>query len=297
MTTRSTLQVTGNTESARIHLRVRPEVEALIERAATLAGMTVSSFMLSHACETARRLDAQQDLSTLVDRDHDVFFSHWKTQASRSENRVDELKNMTVSKTRTVCREDRTGLRGAFFIAPGGSEGRNIVVALDRCYPSWLLGAHGVALLLAWCNGAVQGWVVQSLVALRSWKARQVALCQGLRWTVLASRANFFVCHAGLEEGVLSAGTASVFASAACSRPPSGLRLETAMTASASRNGPEVTASLRDGAMLTERLAHLGRHGAKLRDCASFGLPGHVRLSVQPPASEDALEHAWKQFT
>ena len=74
MTKQSTLQATGNTESGRIHLRVRTEVKALIERAATLAGMTVSSFMLCHACDTARRLIAQQDRSTLVDRDRDAFF-------------------------------------------------------------------------------------------------------------------------------------------------------------------------------------------------------------------------------
>ena len=36
-------------------------------------------------------------------------------------------------------------------------------------------------------------------------------------------------------------------------------------------------------------LAQLRTHGIKLRDCASFGLPGHVRLSVQAPAVQDAL--------
>ena len=36
-------------------------------------------------------------------------------------------------------------------------------------------------------------------------------------------------------------------------------------------------------------LTELRIHGIKLRDCASFGLPGHVRLSVQPPAAQDAL--------
>lgn len=30
-----------------------------------------------------------------------------------------------------------------------------------------------------------------------------------------------------------------------------------------------------------------------LRNCASFGLPGEVRLSVQPPAAQDALRVAW----
>lgn len=40
-------------------------------------------------------------------------------------------------------------------------------------------------------------------------------------------------------------------------------------------------------------LAALRQHGIKLRDCASFGLPGHVRISVQPPAAHDALRAAW----
>jgi histidinol-phosphate aminotransferase len=34
-------------------------------------------------------------------------------------------------------------------------------------------------------------------------------------------------------------------------------------------------------------------HGVKLRDCASFGLPGHVRLGVRPPHDQAALQRAW----
>lgn len=44
------------------------------------------------------------------------------------------------------------------------------------------------------------------------------------------------------------------------------------------------------------QLKSLHGQGIKLRDCASFGLPGHVRLSVQPPAAQDALRHAWEQL-
>jgi histidinol-phosphate aminotransferase len=40
-------------------------------------------------------------------------------------------------------------------------------------------------------------------------------------------------------------------------------------------------------------LAELRQHGFKLRDCTSFGLPGHVRISVQPPAAQEALHNAW----
>ncbi len=36
-------------------------------------------------------------------------------------------------------------------------------------------------------------------------------------------------------------------------------------------------------------LGELRRHGIKLHDCASFGLPGRVRLAVAPPPVQDAL--------
>ncbi len=42
-------------------------------------------------------------------------------------------------------------------------------------------------------------------------------------------------------------------------------------------------------------LAALRHDGVKLRDCASFGLPGHVRVSVQPPTAQDALHRAWRR--
>jgi histidinol-phosphate aminotransferase len=42
-----------------------------------------------------------------------------------------------------------------------------------------------------------------------------------------------------------------------------------------------------------ELAAALRTEGIKLRDCASFGLPGHVRLGVLPPASQDALKAGW----
>ena len=36
-------------------------------------------------------------------------------------------------------------------------------------------------------------------------------------------------------------------------------------------------------------LAALRRRGVKLRDCASFGLPGRVRMAVVAPEVQDAL--------
>lgn len=46
---------------------------------------------------------------------------------------------------------------------------------------------------------------------------------------------------------------------------------------------------------LDAALPRLRERGVQLRDCASFGLPGHARLSVQPPEAQDALARAWKE--
>ena len=43
-------------------------------------------------------------------------------------------------------------------------------------------------------------------------------------------------------------------------------------------------------------LAGLRAEGIKLRDCASFGLPGQVRMGVLPPASQAALHAAWQRL-
>lgn len=54
---------------------------------------------------------------------------------------------------------------------------------------------------------------------------------------------------------------------------------------------------LPEGLSLQEALAALRTQGIKLRDTTSFGLPGHVRLGVQPPAVQDALHNAWQQLS
>ena len=40
-------------------------------------------------------------------------------------------------------------------------------------------------------------------------------------------------------------------------------------------------------------MTNLRQSGIKVRDCSSFDMPGHVRLSVQPPAVQAALQAAW----
>ena len=138
-----------------------------------------------------------------------------------------------------------TGVRGAYAIAPERAR-LSDVAALRSLAPSWPIGAHGVAMLMAWVDPAVQAWLAESLETLRDWKAQLLQACEAMAWAVHpGSQANYLVAH-----------------------PPV--------------------------ADLARWLQSLRGQGIKLRDCASFGLPGRVRLGVLPPASVAALRGAWK---
>jgi uncharacterized protein (DUF1778 family) len=67
------MPVTAHVPDARINLRASPEAKALIERAASLMGTTVSSFMLQNAYEAARRVVAESDTLTLSQKSFDEF--------------------------------------------------------------------------------------------------------------------------------------------------------------------------------------------------------------------------------
>ena len=136
-----------------------------------------------------------------------------------------------------------TGVRAAYVIAPADSEAA--VTALASLFPSWPVGAHGQALLLAWTRPAVQAWVAQSLLTLRLWKARQLRMLALLGWSSEPSLANFFLARPDPAQ------------CPACALP--------------------------------DLLAELRQQGIKLRDANSFGLPGAVRVSVQPPTAQEAL--------
>lgn len=138
------------------------------------------------------------------------------------------------------------GIRAAYAIAPVHA----IALArqAEQLAASWLLGAHGLAMLEAWVTPSVQVWVQESLPVLREWKAQQVALCTALGFECMPSHANFFTA-----------------------RLP----------------GDDQTDAL------IQRVARLRGLGVKLREASSFGLPGHARLSVQPPAAQNALRKAW----
>lgn len=132
-----------------------------------------------------------------------------------------------------------TGVRAAFAIAPVGAE--TAAAQLDALAPSWVLGAHGVAMLQAWTQTATHAWLQSSLDTLRAWKLRQVRMLAEAGWTVQPSATPFF-----------------------CAQPPRGVDL-------------------------VALCLQLREQGLKLRDAASFGLPGWVRMAVLPPDAQDAL--------
>ena len=140
-----------------------------------------------------------------------------------------------------------TGVRAAYAVAPLQASSLEMVGLRDLA-PSWVVGAHGVAMLQAWVGAEVQQWLAHSMDTLRGWKAAQLALCERLGWqTVPGHQANYFVARLPIPQETMA-----------------------------------------------QRLATLRAQGIKLRDCSSFGLPGHVRLGVLEPAAQAALEQAWQ---
>ena len=155
-----------------------------------------------------------------------------------------------------------TGVRGAYLVAPlldGDAAER--IARLEALAPSWPVGAHGVAMLRAWCEPEAAAWVSESLATLRIWKARQTALCESFGWRVVLSQTSFH-----------------------CARLPAVLEAGRGLAAGGGQGAVD------------RMLARLRSGGVKLRDCASFGLPGHVRLGVLPPASQDALAAALRRL-
>jgi len=99
-----------------------------------------------------------------------------------------------------------TGVRAAFAIAPLGAE--QAAAQLDGLAPSWVIGAHGVAMLQSWTRADTQTWLHSSSQILRNWKQRQVQGLQILGWTVQLSDTPFF-----------------------CAQPPSGVDARALCTA------------------------------------------------------------------
>lgn len=82
------------------------------------------------------------------------------------------------------------GVRAAYAIAPAGAHAA--VRELEASAPSWPIGAHGVAMLLAWTRPEVQAWVADSCHTLRVWRAQLRAALQVRAWHCADSDTPFF---------------------------------------------------------------------------------------------------------
>jgi histidinol-phosphate aminotransferase len=98
-----------------------------------------------------------------------------------------------------------TGVRAAYAIAPLGSE--SAVQQFNALAPSWVVGAHGVAMLTAWTQADVQAWLAQSRDTLGLWKSLQIDGLVQRGWKCLPSEANYLCAQPpqGLDAGPLCA--------------------------------------------------------------------------------------------
>lgn len=96
-----------------------------------------------------------------------------------------------------------TGVRAAYVIAPVDSDAA--MATLANLSPSWPVGSHGQALLLAWTRPEVQSWLAQSRPTLRQWKAAQVHMLGLLGWSSEPSLANFFIARPACAQPQASA--------------------------------------------------------------------------------------------
>ncbi|MBF0436598.1 MAG: DUF1778 domain-containing protein [Magnetococcales bacterium] len=65
----------ATSRNERIDLRVTTELKSILVRAASLAGMSVSSFLVSAASDRAREILAEHEKITLTPQDWQVFLA------------------------------------------------------------------------------------------------------------------------------------------------------------------------------------------------------------------------------
>ncbi|MES2718618.1 MAG: aminotransferase class I/II-fold pyridoxal phosphate-dependent enzyme [Pseudomonadota bacterium] len=99
------------------------------------------------------------------------------------------------------------GVRAAYALLPqAGAVAWDVPAwrqALLAAAPSWPLGAHGEALLLAWCQPAVQQWLQHSLHTLRAWRARQRGALAARGVVLVDSVVPFFCARLALAPAAL----------------------------------------------------------------------------------------------
>lgn len=66
---------TTTTRDDRIDLRISPDLKALLSRAASYSGMSLSSFLVSVAADRAKEVVAEHETLTLTPRDWEAFLA------------------------------------------------------------------------------------------------------------------------------------------------------------------------------------------------------------------------------
>ncbi|TAK99924.1 MAG: aminotransferase class I/II-fold pyridoxal phosphate-dependent enzyme, partial [Aquabacterium sp.] len=98
-----------------------------------------------------------------------------------------------------------TGVRAGWVLAPE-EDVLDLLPALWRLAPSWVLSAEGVSLLSQWPSAAVQNWLAHARATLGTWMAQQQAALSGRGWVHQASCTNFTLSrHPDLDEPALNA--------------------------------------------------------------------------------------------
>lgn len=69
------MSASSNTKESRIDLRLSQEQKKTLEKAAALMGLSVSSYVLCHSLDAARKDIASHETLVLSDRDRDLFLS------------------------------------------------------------------------------------------------------------------------------------------------------------------------------------------------------------------------------
>ncbi|MFL6198430.1 MAG: DUF1778 domain-containing protein [Thermoanaerobaculia bacterium] len=69
------MSTTTSQRDDRIDLRISPDLKALLSRAASYCGMSLSSFLVSIAADRAKEVVAEHETLTLTPRDWEAFLA------------------------------------------------------------------------------------------------------------------------------------------------------------------------------------------------------------------------------
>lgn len=89
-----------------------------------------------------------------------------------------------------------TGVGAAYAIASEVPRANECIDALNAACPSWPIGAHGVAVLKAWCELSTHAWLADSLQQLRLWRKMSIDMLRTFGMAVVPSVSKFFLRYA-----------------------------------------------------------------------------------------------------